>query len=259
MQRGFSLVDLSIVLVILGLITGGILAGQSLIRAAEMRSVSAELLRYQSALYSFRDKYMALPGDVVNAERFWGTMATGTCPNATAGTGTQTCNGNGDGMVGTGSGASISGEKFQFWRQLANAGLVEGTYTGIAGSGGVHHAVIGTNVPSGRISTSGYSFDYSGWIAGSAADFPSQGHRFWFGGQVSDNLTYGQILKPEEAWNIDTKLDDGKPGYGKVMVWRTMTSCTNTNSGLSATADAAQAVYALTYTSNACALMFFAN
>lgn len=69
--RGFSLVELSIVLVILGLLTGGILAGQSLIRASELRSVSTELQRYSSAIYSFRDQYMALPGDMLNATSFW--------------------------------------------------------------------------------------------------------------------------------------------------------------------------------------------
>lgn len=58
-KRGFSLVELSIVLVILGLLTGGILAGQSLIRAAELRAVSTEYSRYATAVQSFRDKYFA--------------------------------------------------------------------------------------------------------------------------------------------------------------------------------------------------------
>lgn len=60
--KAFSLVELSIVLVILGLLTGGILAGQSLIRAAELRAVSTEYSRYITATQSFRDKYFAVPG-----------------------------------------------------------------------------------------------------------------------------------------------------------------------------------------------------
>lgn len=67
MTRGFSLVELSIVLVILGLLTGGILAGQSLIRAAELRSVTTEYGRWVTAMHSFRDKYMAIPGDMRDA------------------------------------------------------------------------------------------------------------------------------------------------------------------------------------------------
>ena len=72
--QGFSLVELSIVLVILGLLTGGILAGQSLIRASELRAATAEYQRYATSIQSFRDKYMALPGDMTNATRFWGSV-----------------------------------------------------------------------------------------------------------------------------------------------------------------------------------------
>ncbi|PZU43073.1 MAG: prepilin-type cleavage/methylation domain-containing protein, partial [Sphingomonas sp.] len=65
--HGFSLVELSIVLVILGLLTGGILGGQSLIRAAEIRSIGVDFNRFSTATYTFRDKYMGLPGDITNA------------------------------------------------------------------------------------------------------------------------------------------------------------------------------------------------
>lgn len=71
-MRGFSLVELSIVLVILGLLTGGILSGQSLIRAAELRSVVTDIQQIQTSIYSFRDRYMALPGDMKDATDFWG-------------------------------------------------------------------------------------------------------------------------------------------------------------------------------------------
>lgn len=77
MKNAFSLVELSIVLVILGLLTGGILAGQNLIRAAELRSVTTQLQQYQTALQTFRNKYFALPGDMTKATDFW-TSAFGT-------------------------------------------------------------------------------------------------------------------------------------------------------------------------------------
>ena len=63
-QRGFTLVELSIVLVILGLLVGGVLSGQSLIRAAELRAVSTEHSKFVTAMNSFRDKYFAAPGDM---------------------------------------------------------------------------------------------------------------------------------------------------------------------------------------------------
>lgn len=63
LRSGFSLVELSIVLVILGLLVGGVLTGQSLIRASELRKFMNTMERYKAATYTFRDKYFALPGD----------------------------------------------------------------------------------------------------------------------------------------------------------------------------------------------------
>src|ERR1700712_5143764 len=88
-QHGFSLVELSIVLVILGLLVGGVLSGQSLIRAAELRSVTTEYQRYTTAVGTFRDKYFALPGDMNNAASFgWKD-----------GAGSSVANGDGNGQV----------------------------------------------------------------------------------------------------------------------------------------------------------------
>ncbi len=56
--NAFSLVELSIVLVILGLLVGGVLSGQSLIRAAELRSITEDYARYVTATHTFKDKYL---------------------------------------------------------------------------------------------------------------------------------------------------------------------------------------------------------
>lgn len=218
MRQGFSLVELSIVLVILGLLTGGILTGQNLIRAAELRSVTTQASQYTTAVYTFRDKYFYLPGDMPNATDFWGAMSSGTCPNATGGTGTQTCNGNGDGIIRDFGSAtdSQSSENFTFWQQLANAQLIEGNYTGIAGGGDSIHAVIGENVPAAKISNGGWSV-YQ-WISGASDFFPVATGRntLVIGGPKPDTITSSPIFTPEEHWNLDTKLDDGKPGTGKI-------------------------------------------
>ncbi len=225
-QSAFSLVELSIVLVILGLLTGGILAGQSLIRAAEIRSVSTELGKYQTAIYTFRDKYFALPGDMRNATDFWGSVTDSgdTCPNG-AGSGTETCDGDGDGVIDNTTGVYY--ESVRAWQHLANAGLIEGDYSGTQ-NGSSPYITLGTNVPRSKITDAGYSIvSYgAGYGFGSGTgsgtdmcwDCTTQIYRMaiFFGGSGTDAMRYHSVLKPEEAWNIDTKMDDGKPDFGKI-------------------------------------------
>lgn len=251
MRHAFSLVELSIVLVILGLLTGGILAGQSLIRAAELRSVSSEAQRYTAAVRTFRDKYMALPGDMANATSFWGAAhATPATCLTTAGTGTQTCNGNGDGDLDPAALASQRGELFMFWEQLANAGLIEGDYTGFAGAGDTGDVDLGTNSPRSRLGNAGWAANdsvQSGYgLVGQRYTNITGGDaytHFIIGGEAV-GVPSGGIMKPEEAWGIDTKLDDGRPGIGAVKGFGGL-NCGNS-------LDASVAVYALTTTTNVC-------
>lgn len=215
MQRGFSLVELSIVLVILGLLTGGILAGQSLIRAAELRSISTQYAQYRSAAYSFRDKYFALPGDMANATAFW-TSAGGNGGNAAcmaAQTTTQaTCNGTGDGII-TGLPDDAWAERFLAWKHLANAGLVEGSYTGKTnGAVNSYTALAGTNVPPAKVGNGFFDFSYA-YANPTLLHAQSNTNRNTINMYATQGLAFGAIM-PEEAWNVDTKLDDGSPYRG---------------------------------------------
>lgn len=236
---GFSLVELSIVLVILGLLTGGILTGQNLIRAAELRSVTAQFSQYQTAVMTFRDRYFALPGDIRNAEEFWGTMTSGTCPAATGGTGTQTCNGNGDGNVFYTTGANRTNEMFTFWQHLSNAGLIEGSFTGLSGpSSSGADAIIGNNVPPAKISNAGWSAQTIG--PSGDTEMWQLGSRYTFiivGAKSPSSITHGPLFSPEEAWNIDKKLDDGKPAYGKIAARYWNNQCSSADDGSSANDD----------------------
>lgn len=208
----FSLVELSIVLVILGLLTGGILSGQSLIRAAELRAVTTTFQAYQSALHGFQDKYSAIPGDMNNAERFWGTDPDGCPTHSVRVKKKETCNGNGDGRL-------TDAEGFRFWQQLANAGLIEGSYTGVSGDTGTH-AIVGDNVPVTRISQVGFTVWFLGDSGGNANAFRlNYGNVFEVGKERSPGRTINAFLMSEEAWNIDQKIDDGKPGFGRLIVY----------------------------------------
>ncbi len=253
--NGFSLVELSIVLVILGLLTGGILGGQSLIRAAELRAVSTEHARYATAVGTFRDKYFSIPGDFRDATRFWTRLrATTDCvTNSSAAVSTPgTCDGNGSGTLET-TAASESEEIFQFWRQLALAGLIEGTYTGLATSVGIWDAVAGSNVPASKMGGSSWG---AATFSGGNTDLYTldYGNLLNFGKPSSGGAS-GPILKPEEAWNIDTKMDDGKPATGKVVARYWNNLCSAPDSGAAANTNL-NASYRLTDTAIQCALYF---
>jgi prepilin-type N-terminal cleavage/methylation domain-containing protein len=251
--RAFSLVELSIVLVILGLLIGGVLAGQSLIRASELRSITTQYQRYMTATLSFRDKYFMLPGDINNAQSFWGVAhATPATCKTTASTTALTCNGDGNGKIDNSAG---SVEWFRFWQHLANAGLIEGSFSGIDLSAGpTGYGATTANVPAGKISSSlWFVYDMG------TQSFSS----IWFDGIYNNTLAFAGVfpnydpatpnLKPEEAWNIDTKLDDGKPATGRVVAraQNGFNLCTDVAVSSTLTAN-----YLLTSTDKNCSLMF---
>src|ERR1700722_15466804 len=80
--NGFTLIELSIVLVIIGLIVGGVLVGQDLIKAAEVRAQISQIEKYNTAVNTFYGKYQAIPGDmnIATASQFGftvGSLCTG--------------------------------------------------------------------------------------------------------------------------------------------------------------------------------------
>lgn len=254
MKQGFSLVELSIVLVILGLLVGGVLTGQSLIRAAELRSISTDTEKFRAATYTFRDKYFQLPGDMNNATSFWGVLAgTGsdaTCQD-TAATGTATCNGNGDGIVSTN--VVAYSERFRFFQHLANAGLIEGSYTGKTDDATSGSYIVTAGINSPRLKANGMFtvvYKYSGVTGAGVFDFDgiTAGTYFEYRDMNTDTN-----LSPEEAWNLDTKLDDGRPGYGVFYgpqnTWTGSVGCTTTD-------DPATSAYSLTNTGKICRFNF---
>ena len=232
-------------LVILGLLVGGVLSGQSLIRAAELRSVSADLQKYRTSVYSFRDKYFALPGDMNNATQFWGAQnATPATCRTTASSSALTCDGDGDGII------NQSWEIHRFWQHLANAGLIEGGYTGVGGSGGVNEVVPGTNAPLSKISSAGYGvFSWPNGQVDAGVFSRAYGNIMVMGKFAATGVPEGLVLRGEEAWNIDTKLDDGKPAFGFIF------NRNNTGRSNCTTSDTAStAEYALSNTSQGCSV-----
>lgn len=197
----FSLVELSIVLVILGLLVGGILAGQSLIRAGELRSVMAEITAQETAMSAFRDKYMAIPGDFTQAYAFWGAA----CANDAGASSAAICNGDGDGQLDWSYLTPEDGDGQRFYAHLRLAGMLEGKP--ITATNNIY-CNPGVNAPASKAG-GGYSVDhvvgFGNYLMYGMPDTPTNGG-------PCDN----PILKPEEMWKIDQKMDDGYGATGRV-------------------------------------------
>ena len=105
-ESGFTLVEIAIVLVIIGLLLGGVLKGQELITQAKIKNVANDLNGITAAVYSYQDRFRALPGDDAGAHARWtDTDAAGASPS--------------DGVIET-------DEQGLFWQHLRKAGFVAG-------------------------------------------------------------------------------------------------------------------------------------
>jgi prepilin-type N-terminal cleavage/methylation domain-containing protein len=276
-RAGFTLLELSIVIVVITLIMGSILVAQSLIRSAQLRSVTSEATRYTQAITNFRDKYMALPGDFAGAEALWGT-ASGGCPYGIR-TGTQTCNGNGDGNIMTVGDspnypasnfwANTCVEPLQAWQHLANAGMIDGNYYQAHNT---NDAIPGVTVPASQLAGAGWlpvtiTLGNCSNLPAGRGSIPLGCNRIGIAYQPGDTppntvlLLSGQVtsflyfypqpvLLASEALLIDQKMDDGLPTTGKVV------ASSNSNSGWTQNCYNASNQYDMTQSGVVCALFF---
>jgi prepilin-type N-terminal cleavage/methylation domain-containing protein len=120
LQQGFTLVEIAIVLVIIGLLLGGILKGQEMITQAKTKNVIADFSGIATAFHGYQDRYRALPGDDAGAATRWAAA-----PAAVSG--------NGNGAIAGAYNADCSaapGESCQWWDHLRRAGFIAGSGIG---------------------------------------------------------------------------------------------------------------------------------
>lgn len=226
-DSGFSMLELSIYLVIIGLVVGSIITGSSLIRGSELRAMEKDLDKYVSAVEIFQDRYNALPGDFASAVKHWGAKAGGTADGAdatclayydTTHTPTKnTCNGDGDGKIEETD--SSWREVWQAWQHLGNSGIIEGIYTG-QGNGTAAQAwaegLPNVNAPAGNVADEVYTLRWLGSITNTADpdDFVGEyGNILLVGARTQANDSF---LDAQDMQSIDSKIDDGKPGTGNI-------------------------------------------
>lgn len=199
MRQGFTLLELSIVLVIIGLIVGGVVAGQSLVKGAELGKVVADVNRFKAAGEAFRIKYDYYPGDLPTAQTYWPS-----CVDEAS----NTCNGNGSGLVG-----DLGYEHFRFWQHLDLSGIFPTGLTGMTVSPGLYK--YGTNLPSSPRS-GGFMPYPTSWTG--AVTFTDQA--FYWAGMMklvaTIDIPAKGLLTVEEAMAFDKKYDDGQPYSGAI-------------------------------------------
>ena len=217
--QGFTLIELSIVLVIIGLIVGGVLVGQDLIRAAEVRSQVSQIEKLNTAVNTFRGKFNYIPGDLIYAEATRLGFAIGTgCDGSTAGKrdGNGLLDSNGA-ANGTQLGWGIAGyEVGLLWQDLSSSvggNLIDGSFTGVACTNtGISSATgLAAAFPIAKLGKgqfiSVYNYLGSNWwglyaFTGTGANGP---------------INPTTPMSVMQAYNIDKKMDDGIATTGNVV------------------------------------------
>jgi prepilin-type N-terminal cleavage/methylation domain-containing protein len=202
-QSGFTLIELAIVLVIIGLLLGGVLRGQSLIDSAKVKNMAADFRNVQVYIYGYQDKYHALPGDDSKAAGNVGV--------------TSSEIGNANGKIdGIWSSTATGDESLRFWLHIRKAGLATGSTTLAADA-----TFWPLNADNGRI----------GVQSGSTASIT---------GLSGVHVVCSDQILGKFAKQLDVNLDNGDPATGAMMVKDNGTTGTSlvvgTGTGVAATA-----------------------
>ena len=185
---GFTLIEIAIVLVIIGLLLGGVLKGQELITGARVRNLISQQDGVKAAFFGFQDRYRALPGDYASADT--NINCSPACVNG---------NGNGRIEAPTITPAGIY-EDLQAWSHLTGAGFLNGSYS--AGSG----VTAPTDATSPKNPYSVYmQIVYDGVYGNGTTSTPQPARH---------NVKTGSQIPVEIIAEVDRKIDDGNPLSG---------------------------------------------
>ena len=175
--KGFTLVEIAIVLVIIGLLLGGILKGQEMITQAKIKNVIADMSGVSSAMYGYLDRYRALPGDDGKADRWSGATK-----------------GDANGVV-VGAWTEAGKESTYFWDHLRRAGFVSGS-----GAENPFNAV------SGKMGVQTGDGTGTGGVLGESASTKLFTALIMCSGNLPDKI----------AISVDAQMDDGVGNRGSV-------------------------------------------
>jgi len=214
-NKGFTLVELSIVIVIIGFLVAGIAAGSNLVKQAQMRSAISDFQSYQTSFNNFKGQYGLPPGDLNNAFSYWGTDCATSLGTFTD---EEVCNGDANGIVTTGptNPNTNTDEVLTAWKHMELAKVLTKSFPDIATPANARPApfVVGSNIPPSNINSGGYiitgSINLFRLFQPYSEGFGNNTNNFiYLGLPAGQSSLAGEILSPQDAFNLDLKVDDG--------------------------------------------------
>ncbi|MGE0386646.1 MAG: prepilin-type N-terminal cleavage/methylation domain-containing protein [Gammaproteobacteria bacterium] len=197
LQSGFTLVEIAIVLVIIGLLLGGILKGQELITSARVRNLADQNSGIQAAYYGFIDRYRQIPGDMVAAGPRGACNVIGdTVPGCSGGGGVG---GNGNGRLDD----EDFTEAANVWAHMSAAGFIQGNYQGLAAGGDAAGYAVESIAPQNV---------FQGFVMLTRSDEYEGGAT----PAMRNLFVFGRNLPVYVIRELDLKIDDGQPHTGVV-------------------------------------------
>lgn len=187
-QQGFTLIEIAIVLVIIGLLLGGVLKGQELIQNARVRNIISQQDGIKAAYFGFQDRYRGVAGDYLS------NLATQNIPGmATQGCAPANCGGDGNGVINT----VTRQEPLIAWMQLSLAGFITGSY-------------ITNGTTAGETTVNSPTNPYGGFMQ-LINDVVFQGA----GAVTRNNVKTGAGIPATILAEVDRKIDDGNANTGE--------------------------------------------